>query len=78
MNSYICTIADLAYYENEKNTTVNVDIQDEKIEMNCEVDGICFSASGKYYFETFQQQRDSFRTSIRYYRVKRSDYMVLS
>ena len=58
MDSYICTIADLAYYENEKKTTVNVDIQDEKIEMNCEVDGVCFSASGEYYFETFQLLRD--------------------
>ena len=53
MDSYICKIADLAYYENEKQTIVNVDIQDEKIEMNCEVDGVCFSAGGEYYFEHF-------------------------
>ena len=58
MDSYICKIADLAYYENEKQTIVNVDIQDEKIEMNCEVDGVCFSAGGEYYFETFQLFRD--------------------
>ena len=58
MDSYICKIADLAYYENEKQTIVDVDIQDEKIEMNCEVDGVCFSAGGEYYFETFQLFRD--------------------
>ena len=33
MDSYICTIADLAYYENEKKTIVNVDIQNDKIEI---------------------------------------------
>ena len=26
--------------------------------MNCEVDGVCFSVSGEYYFETFQLLRD--------------------
>ena len=30
MDSYICTIADLAYYENEKQIIVDVDIKDDK------------------------------------------------
>ena len=58
MDSYPCVIADLAYYENEKQIMVNVNIQDDDIEMSCEVDGIRFSASGEYYFETFQLLRN--------------------
>ncbi len=58
MDSYKCAIADLAYFENEKQIIVNVDIQDENIAMNCEVEGVCFSAEGEYYYETFQLFRD--------------------
>lgn len=58
MDLYKCTIADLAYYEDEKQIVVKVDIQDDNIEMSCEVDGVCFSAAGEYYFETFQLFRD--------------------
>ena len=45
-------------YEDEKQIVVKVDIQDDNIEMSCEVDGVCFSAAGEYYFETFQLFRD--------------------
>ena len=31
MDSYICTIADLAYYENEKQIIVNVDYKDDMV-----------------------------------------------
>ena len=58
MDLYKCTIADLAYYEQEKQIIVNVDIQDDNIEMSCKVDGVCFSAAGEKYFETFQSFRD--------------------
>ncbi len=58
MDIYKCTIVDIAYYENEKQVIVNVDIQDDIIEMSCEVNGICFSSSGEYYFDTFQSLRD--------------------
>ena len=58
MDLYICTIVDLAYYEREKQIVVNVDIQGDNIEMSCEVDGVCFSAAGEYYFETFQLFRN--------------------
>lgn len=58
MNSYRIVIVDLAYYENQKEAVVNVDIQDDYIKMSCEVDGICVSVSGEYYFETFQSFRD--------------------
>ena len=58
MDIYKCTIVDIAYYENEKQVIVNVDIQDDIIKMSCEVNGICFSSSGEYYFDTFQSLRD--------------------
>ena len=58
MDLYKCTIVDLAYYEREKQIVVNVDIQGDNIEMSCEVDGVCFSAAGEYYFETFQLFRN--------------------
>ena len=58
MESYQCVIADLAYYEDEKQIMVNVDNQDDGFEMSCKVDGIHFSVSGECYFETFQSLRD--------------------
>lgn len=59
MDSYKCTIADLAYYEKEKQIEVNVEINDDYIEMSCEIDGVRFSEKGEYYFDTFQVFRDS-------------------
>jgi len=58
MNSYQCIIADLAYYEDERHIMVNINDQDDDIKMSCEVDGIRFSVSGEFYFETFQLLRD--------------------
>ena len=56
--SYLITVADLGYYENEKQIEVLVKDYDDHYELKTVVDGVEFEAQADDMFSAFQLLRD--------------------